>query len=270
MSDNRFLTGKTALVTCSSRGIGYAVAEALAKAGAKLTICSRDRELGTLLKAKESLEILAQTPVSAIRCDLTEPEGCVRLLEGIEQTKGHGDVDIFVCSSPHPASPNGLQGITYKALSNAVNGCVSSPLMLCQSFAPQMAAAGWGRIILLSSCYAARPTSRFYLSSYLRPSISNLARLIAEEYAHEGVVANALLLGYYATSLTAQFSQADENIAQALRLAPGGQLPSPNLLGDFIVSMCSEKGFLINGSDILLDYGYLCSSSGRSLEHSSM
>lgn len=251
------LAGKVALVTCSSKGIGYAVAEALARAGAELVICSRDSEIGSLANAQKTLFELSSKPVSAIKCDLSTANGCDELLSFLKEFQRTRTIGIFVYISPHPSSPGALVPIENAQLDTAMEACIKTPLRLCQSLLPVMARDCWGRVFLLSSCYALRPTSKFYLSSFLRPALSNLARLLAQEYAMAGVAANTLLLGYYDTPLTRGLPPDDVHIAAAARLQADNHLPSPSRLGSMIAELCGQGGSLINGAEVLLDCGYL-------------
>lgn len=257
MSDNKFLTGKTALVTCSSRGVGYGIASGLAAAGASLILCSRDLPNGSLREACERIGNENRTNACSIACDLKTEAGLDSLLAFVmSETRGRG-IDILVSNSPHPTNPRTPHGVDRTKLAESLFSVLSVPLVLSNTFAPLMAEREWGKIFFVSSCYAAHPTHRFFMSSFLRPALNNLSTLIAQEHGARRVKALTLLLGYFGTSLTSQIPHDDPALSLAKSLAPiPGELPDSRHLGTLVADFCKDHFGLVGGSSLLVDYGY--------------
>lgn len=262
-TDTRFLAGRTALVTCSSRGIGYGVASGLAAAGANLLLCSRDKQKGSLAQACRTIETEYAVKVKSVMCDLHTEAGLDALLQFAKRESRWGGVDILVSNSPHPTISKIRSGIDRNALQEVLFSTLSVPLLLSYALAAYMAKQSWGRIFYMSSCYAVRPTNRFLMSSYLRPALNNLAALMAEKFGLRDVRAMTLMLGYFKTSLTDGFSPNAPTLVRARKLAPTHRrLPNPLEIGYIVSDLCKDHFGLVNGTSLLVDYGYTAADRG--------
>jgi NAD(P)-dependent dehydrogenase (short-subunit alcohol dehydrogenase family) len=193
------LTGRRALVTGGSRGIGKAVAAALLAEGAEVAIAARD--LGRLNQAAAELGAVAGRAVPAVGVD-TGDAASVRQLAAAAQDR-LGGVDILVNCAARPAGqapPLSLPEITGDAFWSDVNVKVLGHLRCAQAVAPGMVAAGWGRIISVSGLAALSTGS--VIGSIRNVAVSAMTKNLADELGPSGVNVNAVHPGLTRTEAT--------------------------------------------------------------------
>ena len=194
------LTGRRALVTGGSRGIGKAVAAALLAEGAEVAIAARD--LGRLNAAAADLGTAAGRAVPAVVVD-TGDDASVRHLATATQDR-LGGVDILVNCAARPAGqapPLSLPEITGDAFWSDVNVKVMGYLRCAQAVAPGMVTAGWGRIINVSGLAALSTGS--VIGSIRNVAVSAMTKNLADELGPSGVNVNAVHPGLTLTEATA-------------------------------------------------------------------
>jgi len=193
------LTGRRALVTGGSRGIGKATAAALLAEGAEVAIAARDQ--ARLTEAAATLGTAAGRTVPAFRVD-TGDDGSVRELVAAVRDR-LGGVDILVNCAARPAGqapPLALPEITTDAFWSDVNVKVMGYLRCAQAVAPGMVAAGWGRIISVSGLAALSTGSA--IGSIRNVAVSALTKNLADELRSTGVTVNAVHPGLTRTEAT--------------------------------------------------------------------
>ncbi len=193
------LTGRRALVTGGSRGIGKAAAAALLAEGAEVAIAARDA--GRLAEAAADLGAASGRPVAAFAAD-TGDDASVRDLVAAAQDR-LGGVDILVNCAARPAGqapPLSLPEITSDAFWSDVNVKVMGYLRCAQAVAPGMAAAGWGRIISVSGLAALSTGS--IIGSVRNVAVSAMTKNLADELGPSGINVNAVHPGLTRTEAT--------------------------------------------------------------------
>jgi NAD(P)-dependent dehydrogenase (short-subunit alcohol dehydrogenase family) len=183
------LTGRRALVTGGSRGIGKAVSAALLAEGAEVLFAARD--LGRLNEAAAELGAAAGRAVPAVGAD-TGDDASVRQLAAAARDR-LGGVDILVNCAARPAGqapPLSLPEITGDAFWSDVNVKVLGYLRCAQAVAPGMVAAGWGRIISVSGLAALSTGS--VIGSIRNVAVSAMTKNLADELGPSGVNVNAV------------------------------------------------------------------------------
>jgi NAD(P)-dependent dehydrogenase (short-subunit alcohol dehydrogenase family) len=193
------LTGRRALVTGGSRGIGKAVAAALLAEGAEVAIAARDPS--RLNEAAVDLGAAAGWAVPAFRVDTGDDASVRQLAEAALDRLG--GVDILVNCAARPggqAPPPSLPEITGDALWSDVNVKVMGYLRCVQALAPGMVAAGWGRIISVSGLAALSTGS--VIGSIRNVAVSALTKNLADELGPSGVNVNAVHPGLTRTEAT--------------------------------------------------------------------
>ncbi len=193
------LTGRRALVTGGSRGIGKAAAAALLAEGAEVAIAARDA--GRLAEAAADLRAASGRPVAAFPAD-TGDDASVRDLVAAAQDR-LGGVDILVNCAARPAGqapPLSLPEITSDAFWSDVNVKVMGYLRCAQAVAPGMAAAGWGRIISVSGLAALSTGS--IIGSVRNVAVSAMTKNLADELGPSGINVNAVHPGLTRTEAT--------------------------------------------------------------------
>jgi len=254
------LTGRVAVVTGGGRGIGAAVARALASAGARVVVSAR-----TTTEIEAIAEELrdAGHPAHAESCDVTDPESVDRLLGAAEVA--FGPVEILV-NNAGVASSAPLKRVDL-AEWNRVIGVNATGTYLCtRAFLPGMIGNGWGRVVNVAS--VAGRTGGAYISAYAasKHAVIGFTRSVAAEVATQGITINAVCPGFVATAMTDESvdrivaktgSSAEAAREQIVRLNPQGRLIEPDEVAFLVLALCDPRARGINGQAIGLDGGAL-------------
>jgi NAD(P)-dependent dehydrogenase (short-subunit alcohol dehydrogenase family) len=243
------LSGKTALVTGGSSGIGQAMASALGEAGAKIVLMARNE-----LHLSQSAKTLEQAgiDVHTVSCDLACPS---KALKGAHALLRQHSVDILVnAAGVNLREP--FADVSISSWQTQLHLHLSAPFFLTQALAPEMKQRGWGRIINLASLqsYRAFANSAPYGSG--KGGVVQLTRAIAVEWGPFGITCNAIAPGFFPTALTAPvFADAELASRHAAQTCLGrnGELKDVDGLTVFL---SSEASAYVTGQTILLDGGY--------------
>jgi gluconate 5-dehydrogenase len=243
------LTGRTALVTGGSSGLGEAMAEALGMAGAQLVLMARRQDLLTQSAQKMSAMGIA---VRTLVCDLSSPEAAQ---EGARQTLALGPVDILVnAAGVNLREPFG--DISVASWMTQINLHLSAPFFLTQALAPAMKERGWGRIINIASLQSHRAFANIAPYGAGKGGIVQLTRALALELGPHGITCNAIGPGFFPTALTAPVFGNPELVARHAAqtcLGRNGELSDIHGLAVFLASDASSY---ITGQTIMIDGGF--------------
>ena len=245
MAANLFdLSGKTALVTGSSQGIGQTLARGLKDAGAKVVLNGRDR---TKL-ATAADELGAQ----ALGFDATDHAEVRSAIDGFEQD--HGQIDILVNNAgmQHRAP---LEEFEADAFETLMRTNVSSVFNVGQACARHMIGRGAGKIINIASVQTAlaRPGIAPYTAS--KGAVANLTKGMATDWAPKGLNVNAIAPGYFDTPLNAALVADDEFSGWLAKRTPQGRWGElPELIGA-CVFLASDASSFVNGHTLFVDGG---------------
>ena len=255
------LEGKTALVGASSRGLGRAVADELAKEGANLVICART--VGPLEEAGQWIHDATGVEVVAVPADLGNPEDIDRLIKTAEDD--FGKIDILVTNTGGPP-PGPFESHTVEAWSDAVEQNLNSVLNLTRAVLPAMKKAGWGRIINITSVAVAQPIDGLILSNAVRAAVTGFAKTLANEVAASGITVNNVMPGFTRTerldSLAANIAETQgitvkEAFARWAAQSPMGRIGEPKELAALVAFLASERASYITGTSIPVDGGFI-------------
>lgn len=243
------LDGRVALVTGGSSGIGRAVAEALARAGARVVIVAR-RE-AELARAVGELEALGAR-AAWVSADLGTRAGVRAAAE--EAVAAFGEPDILVNSAGvNLRPPMGEVGEDVWDTTLAVN--LEAPFLLGERFGPGMAERGFGRIIHISSQQAHRAFVQSGVYGVSKGGLESLARSQAEAWSPYGVTSNTLVPGFVMTPLNARLSSDPERVAA---LAARTMVGRNGLAEDFAgaaVFLASRASAYVTGQSLFVDGG---------------
>jgi gluconate 5-dehydrogenase len=246
------LAGKTALVTGAGRGIGLAIARALAQQGADVALVARTQS--QLEAAKEQIEAETGRKVWVLAFDLADVKRVPRFFgEVVRATSG---VDILVnCAGTTVREPS--EEASLESFNRVMDVNLTEVLLLCQAFCRQRKQVSKpGRIINIGSlaCHAARPTIAAYACSKM--GVLALTRTLAVEWAQYGINVNAIGPGYIATDLTAPL-QADAQFSQwVLSKTPLNRWGRPEDLVGTAILLASKAGEFITGQIFYIDGGW--------------
>jgi 3-oxoacyl-[acyl-carrier protein] reductase len=228
------LSGKVALVTASSKGLGRASAAALAAEGVKVVLCARTEET---LRATEASIRSDGGDVYAIPADVTDPATPPRLVA--ETQEHYGSLDILVANAGGPPPGRALD-LTDDQIGAAVNANLTTSVRLVREAVPAMQAAGWGRICCITSWSIKQPMRELSLSNLARTGLWAWAKTAAYDLFPTGVTLNLVCPGSHATD-------------RMLQLGGSGVMGDPGDLGRTVAFLCSQPAAFISGAALMVD-----------------
>lgn len=244
------LSGKVALITGASKGLGRSMALALSEAGATIALVSRDR---AKLEQVQS-EITAAGGKAQIFLADVRDEANVAKLE-TEVSSALGKVQILINNAGINIRKN-LVDFSLAEWQSVLDINLTSVFLLCRSFAPHMKGTGYGRILCITSImsHISLPQRSAYSAS--KAAVLGLIRALALELAPEGVTVNGISPGPFGTEMNAAVMNNPETNAQFLSNIPLGKWGKPEDIGALARYLCSEAASFITGTDILIDGGW--------------
>jgi NAD(P)-dependent dehydrogenase (short-subunit alcohol dehydrogenase family) len=244
------LKDKVALVTGASKGLGKAMALALAQAGAKLALVSRDEKL----LAEAATAITAHGSEAAVFPADVSSEAQVLALEKAVAAR-FGRVQILINNAGinlrKPITDFTLEEWTRIQTTN-----VTSAFLMCRSFVPQMKGQGYGRIINMTSMmsHISLPGRTAYSTS--KAALLGFTKALALELAPEKITVNGISPGPCSTEINKALMENPELTQFFLSRIPVGRWGRPEEIGQLAVYLCSEAAGFVTGTDIVIDGGW--------------
>lgn len=244
------LTGKTALVTGASKGLGFAMALALAEAGANIAnACIGDGE--DLKKAVEKLG----RKYFYIKADLSNPSIATDVVEKV--SKSLGAIDILV-NNAGIIRRAPITEFTEKDWDDVMNVNIKAVFLMSQAVAKKMIERkSGGKIINIASLLSFQGGIRVPSYTAAKSAVMGLTRLLANELACHNINVNAIAPGYMATDNTAALRQDEKRCAGILERIPAGRWGEPEDLMGTVVFLASEAAAYVNGYTVAVDGGWL-------------
>jgi 3-oxoacyl-[acyl-carrier protein] reductase len=254
------LKGKVSVIGASSKGLGKAIAVALAKEGSNIVLCSRNET--NLSKAKEEVEKYG-TRVFAMKTDLTKPDEVKNLIT--ETINQFGFIDNLVTNCGGPPS-GGFLDFSIEEWQSAINLNLMSTIYLCKEAIPFMLKRNSGRIIMITSVSAKQPLPDLILSNVSRAGVAGLGKSLSNEYGRNGILVNMVCPGHTTTERVFELANTistRRNISteQVLKewgeLNALGKLASPEEFANVVVFLASPKASHLTGVTIQVDGGFV-------------
>ncbi len=245
------LTGRVALITGGSKGLGKAMARGLAEAGADIVIASRtEAELAPALA-----EILDGTGRKGrwFASDLSKREEAPRLVKSALDAMGR--IDILI-NNAGTNKPEAIDAITDETWDMVLELNLSSIMALCRAAVPDMKKRKWGRIVHISSVMGFVSKEKRNIYSATKSAVMGLARASALDLGAFGITVNCIAPGPFLTDLPMSVLSEAEKKAFADRTALGRWGEPKELAGPALL-LCSDAGGYITGQTLVVDGGYL-------------
>ena len=250
------LSGKVAIVTGSSRGIGRAIAERLAEHGAKVVVSSRKAEACEAVAAGIRER---GGEACVIPCHIGRKEELQAL---VDQTAARwGGVDVLVCNAAVNPYFGPSAGIPDDAYDRVMNSNVRSNFWLSNMVLPGMAARGGGAIIVVSSIAGLRGTPTLAVYGLSKAADMQLVRNIAVEWGSRNVRANCIAPGLVRTDFARALWEDPENLKRRTRDTPLQRIGEPDEIAGAAVFLAAPSGSFMTGQTIVIDGGVTAGSA---------
>ena len=237
------LTDKVALVTAGSKGIGRGIAEALVAEGAKVALTSRD--------AERARQVAKEIGATGYAFDANDLDAVPTLLDQV--THDLGPIDIYIANTGGPPAGDPLS-FTREQWEAAARTLLQSPMAILQRLLPEMRERGFGRVVAVGSGAVREPLDPLQLSNAHRPGLVAAFKVLARQFAKDGVTLNHVHPGQIATDrmieMGGSIEAAQEN---AKKTIPAQRLGTVEEFAATAVFLCSRQAGYVNGTAVLVD-----------------
>ena len=245
------LLGKTALITGASKGLGKAIALALAQAGAGIALVSRDR---TKLNDVAAEIRGSGGNASVFVADVTDEAQVAQARDAVAAQ--FGDTLHILINNAGINIRKPVTDFTLAEWNSVLTTNLTSVFLLCRAFVPMMKGRGYGRIINMTSMmsHISLPGRTAYSAS--KTALLGFNRALALELAAEKITVNGISPGVCDTEINTPLMQNPELRAQFLAKIPVGRFGEPSEIAKLALYLCSEDAGFITGTDVIIDGGW--------------
>jgi NAD(P)-dependent dehydrogenase (short-subunit alcohol dehydrogenase family) len=246
------LTGKVAIITGSSRGIGKAIAERMAQHGAKVTISSRKagpcEEVAAAINAAEG-----EGTAIAVPANISSKEDLQRLVD--ETRKAFGKVDIVVCNAASNPYYGPMAGIADDQFRKILDNNIVSNHWLINMVVPEMIERKDGAVIIVSSIGGLRGSPIIGAYNISKAADFQLARNLAHEYGKHGIRVNCIAPGLIKTDFAKALWDNPETLKRSTETVPLRRIGEPDEIAGAAVFLASAAGTFMTGQAVVVDGG---------------
>ena len=249
------LPGRVALVTGGASGIGYCIVEALAEAGAAVTIA--DLNQGDIDAAAAKLAEKGHA-ADGVVMDVTDAARVAKVADDL--VRKHGRVDILVNNAGIARSEIPAEAMEDERWLNVLDVNLNGSFWCARAFGRHMLAAGSGAIVnvgSMSGFIVNRPQGQSHYNAS-KAAVHHLTKSLAAEWAPRGVRVNAVAPTYIATPINAFADRNSEMYRRWIDGTPMGRLGEPEEVASVVLFLASDAASLMTGSIVLVDGGYSC------------
>jgi NAD(P)-dependent dehydrogenase (short-subunit alcohol dehydrogenase family) len=244
------LSGRTAVITGASRGLGEAMAKALAGAGAQIALVARDR--ARLERVRDDI-VATEAVAELFVCDVTRENEVAKLVEGIQNR--FGNPQILINNAGINLRKN-LVEFTLEEFRSVLDASLISTFLMCRAFVPGMQGTGYGRILNMTSIMSHVSLAGRAAYSSAKAALLGLTRALALELAADRITVNGISPGPIGTDMNLQLMVNPEVSAQLLANIPVGRWGNVEEIGALACYLCSGAAGYITGTDIVIDGGW--------------
>ena len=248
------LTGKTALITGSTKGIGKAIAEHMALFGAKVVVSSRRADACEQVANEINNSITSgMGEAKAIPCNITNREDLNNLVS--QALEGFGKIDVLVCNAAVNVFFGSVTKIGEDAFDKTIDANIKSNLWLCRTVLPGMAERRDGVIIIISSVVGLKGSGTMGTYGITKAADIALVRNIAVEFGPRNIRCNAIIPGLVKTDFSRALWDNKEIYTTSLARTPLGRIGMPKDIAGAAIFLASEAGSFVTGQTIIVDGG---------------
>lgn len=253
------LTDKACVVLASTRGLGFAAAEALLAEGARVALSGRDDARVAALRARLGGRYGDRARIDPL--DVTDLGALSRYLESVRAS--FGSVDVLVVNSGGPP-PVAAAELDAAALARGLDSTFGYATQAIHTVLPWMRARRFGRIVAMTSLAVRQPIAGLALSNALRAGLTGYLKTLAAEVAADGVLVNSICTGMFDTDRLRELFEkraaksgrtVDEERARTLAEIPLGRLGRPEEYGALVAFLASERAAYLTGVALAYDGG---------------
>ena len=248
------LTGKNAIITGSSKGIGKSIAMAMAKQGANVVISSRKVDVCEATADEiNSLEDEGAGKAIVIPCNISDKTALEML---VEETRSQlGQIDILVCNAATNPYFGSIKDITDDAFEKIMNNNIKSNHNLCQMVIPEMMERKDGSIIIVSSIGGLNASPVIGAYNISKAADIMLVKNYALEFGQYNIRTNAIAPGLFKTDFAKALWENPEILKQSTATCPMKRIGEPDEIGGDAVFLASQAGSFVNGHTLVIDGG---------------
>ena len=246
------MTGQVALITGSSRGIGKAIAEAMAEQGAKVVISSRKADACEATAAEINARFGEGTAI-AVPANISSKEDLQALVDATR--KAFGKITALVCNAASNPYYRALAGISDDQFRKILDNNILSNHWLIQMVAPEMRERGEGSIIIVSSIGGLRGSPVIGGYNVSKAADFQLARNYAVEYGPDGVRVNCIAPGLIRTDFARALWEDPKTEKRSTKGAPLRRIGEPEEIAGAVVFLASRASAFMTGQAIVIDGG---------------
>ena len=250
------LTGKTAIITGSSKGIGRSIAFAMAEQGANVVVSSRKADACQVVADEINQKYEGKSGrAMVIPCNISDTTALQML---VDETRAKLDkIDILVCNAATNPYFGSIQNIPEKAIDKLMDNNIKSNILLCQMVIPEMVERKEGSIIMISSVGGLKASTVIGGYNVTKAADIMIVKNLAAEFGKHNVRTNAIAPGLFRTDFAKALWENPDILKASTAGCPMRRIGEPDEIGGAAVFLASKASSFVNGHTLVVDGGVM-------------